>query len=163
MKGISFLLILISSLNIFAAADRVGDRIVYTGSYNTQSMKMEMIYESFQDPDMIRRSRTFMDGNLVADETDHLAPSEVISMQSAGLMVALCTQNGGVQEYLNLPVGKTLTCKVNSSNVSTAIFDRYRMAFKIADTIWLGPFPVTGIAQMEVGGNTFSVVNYHWN
>lgn len=163
MKWILFFNLILASFALHAASNRVGDHIIYHGNFSGQTMRMEMSYISFQDPQMIRQSRTFIKGNLASDESELIAADEIITMEKAGLMVALCSQNGGIQEYVNLSVGKTLTCKVNSSNVSTEVFDRYRSAFKMADTIWLGPFPVTGIAQMEIGGNTFSVINYHWN
>ncbi len=172
MKGISTLHLLFSFFlsssflcpSLWASTGRVGDSISYASAPQSGlDMRIEMEYTSYAGLEMIRATRTWIMGNLVADITESIAPEDIMTMENAGLMVAMCPQIGGVYEYLDLPVGRTLTCKINASAVSAAIYDKYQDIFSEAGTIWLGPFPVSGIAQMDIGGTIVAVVNYHWN
>lgn len=122
-----------------------------------------MAYTSFDGSYMVQNTKFYSQGQLLSDTSESIDQESIITMENAGLMVAFCSSIGGVQEYLSLPVGRTLTCRVEANSVDSTIYNRYKDVFVGASTVWLGPFPVTGIAQMKVDGATFEVVNYHWN
>ncbi len=163
MKKVIVFFLSVSCFSLWANAERVGDRISYQGNLYGQNVTMEMSYSDYNDPHLILNSKTYLDGVLSSDTSSPVEPEAVITMETAGLMVALCSQYGGVHEYLTLSVGKTLTCKISSESVSLPIYEMYKDAFNEAGILWLGPFPVSGIAQMDIGGNIIRVVNYHWN
>ena len=164
MKKISFLILFASliSFTISANTNRVGDSIEYTGNYGGQPARMTMSYISFDGNYMTQASQIYINGQMVSDSTEMIDADSIMTMETAAMMVAMCSQFGGVQEYLDLPVGKTLTCRVEASAATDDLYNFYKNVFADAGTIWLGPFPVTGIAQMTISGTLVQVSNYQW-
>ncbi len=163
MKGFLISLLTLISIASEASANRVGDAIAYSGNFGGQSAELHMAYTSFDGSYMTQGTKMFLGGQLVSDTEEALEADSIVTMDTVGVMIAMCSQIGGVQEYLDLPVGKTLTCRVEASSVSAPIYEMYKDVFMDASTIWFGPFPVTGIAQMIFNGATFQVSGYHWN
>ena len=163
MKRISALLVALCSLSICAQANRVGDSVKFIGTMNAQPVELDMEYTAYDGQSMTQSTQLKMSGQIVSDNVESIAPEAIVTMETVGLMIAMCSQIGGVHEYLDLPVGKTLTCKVSADSVSTPVYNMYKSVFMDASTIWLGPFPVSGIAQMIFGGSMLRVSHYHWN
>ncbi|MBC97461.1 MAG: hypothetical protein CME63_06910 [Halobacteriovoraceae bacterium] len=158
-----FSIFFIFTFSAEASSQRVGDLIEYSGRVNSQASSLKMRYTHYDQGSMTQLTQFFTEGQMVAEHTEVLDESSIITMETAGVMVGLCLQFGGVHEYLELPVGKTLTCRITAAAISTQVYEVYKEAFADAGTLWLGPFPVTGIAQMEVDGALYQVTKYHWN
>jgi hypothetical protein len=163
MKRILVLLLSLLTLNVFANANRVGDSIRLEGVYEGYAAIFDMSYTYFDGTFMGQTTNVYIDGQLASQSTEELDSDSIVTLESAGLLVALCPQIGGVQEYLDLPVGRTLTCRITANKVSDSVFHMYKSLFAQAGTIWLGPFPVNGVAQMDLDGFVMRVTSYHWN
>jgi len=159
--------ILISfSLSTYASSQRVGDWIILEGSIQGMNSSLKGSYVSFNGSSMLQNTETTLNGSVINSESAYIASDEVITPEVAGLMVAMCADFGGVHEYLNLPVGKTLTCKLQGSNAHL-IEEKFSLPLgsleALGEVLWIGPFPVLGLAKLESGGVTFTIANYHWN
>lgn len=155
--ALAFLMTIFSTLS-FASTDRVGDFIHYAPTSDNLNAEMSMEYINFDGQDMYQRTQMINDSQVIVDEVTRVKKENIVTMQSVGLLIALCSQYGGTHEYLELPVGKTLTCKLETNK-----FKHINKLNIKASTVWLGPFPITAIAQMKVEGQLFKVVNYHWD
>lgn len=164
MKSLSIIATLfLMSSSIFANASRVGDSITLRGSYAGGTLEINGRYVTFQGGTMLQRSETFLNGQNVGTEDEWLAEEDILTPESAGLMVAMCPAIGGTQEYLDLPVGRTLTCKLNTQSLRGLPYSFTKNLQTLGDMVWLAPFPVLGVAQIQVEGAYLQVQNYTWN
>lgn len=120
-------------------------------------------YTYFDGANMAQRQVTRIGGNTVSDETDLIGGEEIITPENAGLVVAMCDSVGGVHEYLNLPVGTTLTCRFNTQSLNRLPSIYSQNLEMMGDTVWVAAFPVLGVAQIQMEGGVLTVQNYHWN
>lgn len=106
---------------------------------------------------------TFLGGTPVNSEDVYVDEQEVLTPEVAGLIVAMCDSLGGTQETLQLPVGTTLTCKIDSQSLHHIPGSLYRVLELLGNRVWIGPFPVLGIAQFEIDNDLIVIQKYHWN
>lgn len=112
---------------------------------------------------MLQRQTTLLNGSVMETEDTWVAAEDLLTPENAGMMVALCQNIGGTHEYLDLPVGRTLTCRLESSQLEELPL-LYSLALKnMGDVLWVGPFPVLGVAQLETAGALLKVSDYRWN
>lgn len=165
MKNGIFVATALLLLNISARADqsRVGDRISLAGTTNGVQIVINASYESYSPDRMQQRSQTFVNGSSISLEDSFLMDDEILTPEGTGLIVALCDQIGGVHEYLALPVGQTLTCKMAADALTRSPIPFHHELAKMGDFIWFGPFPVMGVAKISSQGTTLTVQDYHWN
>lgn len=156
------MLCLLLSTNSFANANRVGDQISLRGNYAGGSLEINASYVSYQGSSMLQRSVTYLNGQNVGTEDSWLADEDILTPESAGLMVALCPNIGGVQEYLDLPVGRTLTCRLDTQSLSGVPYVFAKNLQSLGEMVWLAPFPVLGVAQIQVEGAYLQVQSYTW-
>lgn len=159
LLAISFL----TNLGVQASQDRVGDSILLKGMYQGMPMELEAKYLRFEAGVMVQKQVTKLNGAVINDEETPLPEDEVLTPENAGLIVAMCESIGGVHESLNLPVGTTLTCKIDSQSLIN-LPAPFSLNFEsLGSTVWVGPFPVLGIAQFLLDGNLMVIQKYRWN
>jgi hypothetical protein len=156
------ILCLIFSTNSFANANRVGDQISLRGNFAGGSLEINGSYVSYQGSSMLQRTVTYLNGQNVGTEDSWLADEDILTPESAGLMVALCPNIGGVHEYLELPVGRTLTCRMDTQALTELPYIFAKNLQALGDKVWLAPFPVLGVAQIQVDGAYLQVQSYTW-
>lgn len=151
------------SFQVLGTPNRVGDSILLKGTYQGMPMELEAKYLRFEAGVMVQKQVTRLSGSVVNDEETPLPEDEVLTPENAGLIVAMCEAIGGVHETLNLPVGTTLTCRIDSQSL-TDLPAPFSLNFEnLGSTVWVGPFPVLGIAQFLLDGNLMVIQKYHWN
>lgn len=146
-----------------ASETRVGDSIYLEGKTQGQTLGLESRYVKFDSGLMKQTQITFLGGTPVNSEDVYVDEQEVLTPEVAGLIVAMCDSLGGTQETLQLPVGTTLTCKIDSQSLHQIPGSLYRVLELLGNRVWIGPFPVLGIAQFEIGNDLIVIQKYHWN
>lgn len=151
------------SANVSADQSRVGDSMQISGMYQGMPMVIEANYARFEAGVMVQRQVTYLNGGVIADEETPLPTDEVLTPENAGLIVAMCESIGGTHETLSLPVGTTLTCRIDSQALIDLPAPFSKNFENLGSTVWVGPFPVLGVAQFLLEGNLFVIQKYHWN
>ena len=168
MKKMTFLLSLMAmtlSVNIMASERRVGDSISYESTTVGGDVAIDVSYTNYNS-EYKEMEQTFflkIKDEEIVSKSFYLDKNMVMTKSKAGLMVALCEKVGGTHEYLQLPVGKTLTCRMEVQDVPTEYYEQYKGLFDLSATVWLAPFPVTGVAQFKFAGQIIQAVDYSWN
>lgn len=163
-KGLLFFGLLLGLIfPVFSSNDRVGDNILLSGAYQGGTLRIEGSYLQFNGSAMMQRQSSYFNGQHMSQEDTWIASEDLITPETAGMMVALCPNLGGTHEYLDLPVGRTLTCRLESSSLDELPL-LYSENFKnLGDVLWVGPFPVLGVAQIQIPGAMLKVQSYRWN
>lgn len=173
MRVLSIFMFLFS-LSVSAQSERVGDFSVLEGTFQGGALSFTAEYVSSNGSGLIQRDSTVWNGQNLDTTDSYVANGDVMTPQTAGLLVALCPQIGGVLEELNLPVGRTATCRVSGESLESFLSKKSIRGIDIretvkfvndvqADTIWLGPFPVLAVGQMTLQGSLLKLTNYNWN
>lgn len=164
VKAITALLFtLLFNSTLLADASRVGDSIFLSGNLAGQTLEMRGQYVTYQGSTMLQRTETTLNGQNIGTEDEWLADEDILTPEAAGLMVAMCPAMGGTQEYLDLPVGRTLTCRLNTQTLKELPYIYAKNLQALGDVVWLAPFPVLGVAQIQVEGAYLRVQSYRWN
>ncbi len=163
MKFIYLMLVLFIANSGFASTDRVGDSITIEGPFQGNRLNLEASYKSFSNGVMNQEDITSLGGSVISRESTAIASEDILTPETAGMMVAMCASIGGTHEYLNLPVGTTLTCRLNTQSLSNLPYVYSKNLELLGDVVWLGPFPVLGIAQIQLSGELLVIQNYRWN
>lgn len=177
MKAVTLIFSLIFAPAILAQGDiasRVGDSITLKGSISGASYESTHRYTSFNGQSMQQSQDIFLNGNAMGSTVEEIAADDVMTPEKAGLVVALCPQIGGFFEEINLPVGRTATCRIDAAALQEASYQEKFLGFNLenvvkmmdevnATQVWLGPFPVLGVAQMTLQSDLIQVTNYKWN
>lgn len=163
MKLISFaLLCLTQAFATYAGANRVGDTITLSGNFSGSTLEIVASYETYQNGSMLQRTVTKVNGMNAGTEDSWLAEEDILTPETAGLMVAMCPALGGDQVYLDLPVGRTLTCRLNTASLRELPYALAKSLQNLGEMVWLAPFPVLGVAQVQVEGAYLQVSSYTW-
>ncbi len=163
MKWLLTLFMVVISGASAASANRVGDQILLSGPFQGGTLAINASYISFDGASMLQRQNTYLSGSLISQEDSLIASEDLLTPESAGLIVAMCPNIGGVYEYLDLPVGRTLTCKLESSNLDQLPLLYSDNLQNLGDVLWVGPFPVLGVAKIQIPGSVLTIESYRWN
>jgi hypothetical protein len=162
-KWILCALMLFNWNSLYASSNRVGDSILLSGPFQGGTLAIEASYLSFDGASMLQRQNNYLNGALLSQEDSMVASEDLLTPESAGLIVAICPNIGGVHEYLDLPVGRTLTCKLESNNLQELPLIYSENLQNLGDVLWVGPFPVLGVAKVQIPGTVLTIQNYRWN
>lgn len=178
--SLTFLVSLTMSLcvsNVMASTSRVGDYVVITGNFQGGVLEIKGAYTNFTRNMMAQKTTTKLSGNVLSEEETFLQADDVLTPEEAALMVAMCPQIGGTHEYLDLAVGRTLTCRVQGAEnlvfgkIPYIIEEQLLSSLRTiqnqleytSGNVWLGPFPIMGMARLELDGAYLEVTDYRWN
>lgn len=150
------------SSSLFASANRLGDSIGLSGTFGGGTLQISASYVSHSGSSMLQRTETLLNGQNIGTEDNWITDEDVLTPENAGLIVAMCASIGGVQEYLNLPVGRTLTCRLNTQSLSELPYVYTKNLEALGEMVWLAPFPVLGVAQIQLDGVYLQVQSYVW-
>lgn len=163
MKSFFLSFAIVCTQCIFASAARVGDSITIEGPFQGNQLKIVATYKSFSSGVMNQEQITTLGGSVISNEATQVAQEDILTPETAGLVVAMCESIGGQHVYLNLPVGNTLTCRINTQSLNGLPEIYAKNLELIGDVVWIGPFPVLGLAQIQLNGEIMVVTNYRWN
>lgn len=161
-----FILISLISSSVFAGAKTVGDYAVY--SMNVMGMsarqKVELTNLNRNTSQYELKTTTTISGQ--SDTTVENVPSDdVMTIENANMILANCEFMGGLNETISVMGQMKKTCKLeaNSDSVFPLISKSGVQVNKNSSGfVWIGAFPVHGIAKLEMEEVTMQIQSMNW-
>lgn len=159
MKILSVLFALLSTSAF--ANPQLGEFIVHHGTAAGKAVKLKTWYAMYSESKMMIRTETTVAGSGTQIDDEWIEEAELFNHGTAQQILNLCAALGGNIEALKLPQGTFNTCKVKGTTLTA---QGYSVPSFLGDaTIWLGDFPITGVAKAVGDDFSLELASYQWN
>lgn len=147
-------------MNAFAH-NQLGEFVVHHGTYQGQGIKLKTWYAMYSEARMMIRTETTIAGSGTQIEDEWIDETEIFNHGTAQQILTLCQALGGQLENITIALGTFNTCKVRGS---TLMLSGYSVPQYLTDAdIWLGDFPVTGVAKAQGADFSMELASFKWN
>ena len=172
MKTLVFA-VLLASTNLFAQNARVGDSATLVGTLSGQTIitNNEIIAYDANEDKYLMASNVMIPGQGTFTQNTELTADELMTPEKGQLIVVMCPQVGGVVEEIDLSMGRFTTCKlpvqnaIDSGLVNASVLAELTSGDDqiLKGAMWLGKFPISGIARIITPEQSFSLENFKWS
>ncbi|OUR96554.1 hypothetical protein A9Q84_09400 [Halobacteriovorax marinus] len=161
-------LILISliSTSIFAGSKNVGDFATYSMSVMgmTANQRVEIVNVNRSSAEYSLKTTTTISGQTDTN-IENVPTDDIMTIENANMILANCEFMGGINETIQVMGQAKRTCKLeaNSDSVFPLITKSgFHVNKNSRGFVWIGAFPVHGIAKLEMEEVTMTIQSMNW-
>lgn len=153
------LALLLVSTSLFAN-DRVGEYTKSTFNYQgAQGERLTVVqsYNANENTYTLLSSATI--NGQTTQETEVVAADDLMSHETAEMLLGMCEMFGGAIETLNVAGANYDTCKMQGEDAKA----NKLIKGEVSGTVWIGDFAVDGIGKLESPEVTMELIDFKWN
>ena len=160
-KGLMFFMVAASAL----AGERLGEYSKFKMKYNGYTGEQTVnITEYKRSSDQYKVVTKFSIMGQSNEEVEMIPSDEIMTHDGASQTIAFCSLLSGTIESLNINGKSYQTCKVavNDDSLESMNFALPK-GLKGSGFLWLGDFPVNGVAKFKSTEMSLELKEFHWN
>ncbi|MCO4794187.1 MAG: hypothetical protein KC493_10760 [Bacteriovoracaceae bacterium] len=160
LKGLALIFFIGSAF----AADRTGEYIKYEMSYQGNAgVQISRVADYSRGDDLYKVVTEFTMMGQTNEEVEMVPSEEVMTHEGAAQTMTFCPLLSGTVEDLVINGKSYATCKVPVNDENLDINIPLPKELLGNGHVWLGDFPVNGVAQFKSADMSLTIKEFHWN